>query len=243
MKVYLDVIFIINFLYDFLILSSVSVLLKKHTKIGKIIFGSLVGSVDLITLFYPLKAVLLLMFKVLLSVVIVLVVFGKRKFFETLFYFYIITIVIGGSQYMITGNYYEVNIITFGLISPVIIYLYIKEMKRYRLSISKYYDVIIVSNGEVFKMLGYMDTGNRLRDPIFKKSVIMVNSKFNIKYNNEFLVPYNVVGGSNILKCGSVDSVVIDGKCVDCLVSVMDKEFIKDADCLLNDYIREILND
>ena len=153
MKVYLDVIFLINFLYDFLILSSVSVLLKKHARISRIVFGCIVGSVALITLFYPLSNFLLLLFKVVLSVIIVFVTFGTKRFFETLFYFYIITIVIGGSQVMISGSYYDVNIISLGFISPVIVCLYIKEMKKYRLSISKYYDVIIVNGDKVYKQL------------------------------------------------------------------------------------------
>ena len=240
MKIYLDVIFIINFLYDFLILSSVSILLKKHAKLSRIIISSLVGSIALITLFIKLNNILLLVFKVLLSVIMVVICFGTKRFFNTLFYFYIITIILGGSQYLITGNYYEVNIITFGIVSPIIIYLYIKSMKEYQISITKYYNVIIISNNDTFKLVGYMDTGNRLRDNIFLKPVILVNKKFKIKYNNTFYVPYKVVGNSSILECGSVDNVFIDGKEVDCLIGLVDNDF-HDADCLLNEYIREIL--
>lgn len=242
MKVYLDVIFIINALYDFLILSTVSVVLKRHASFKRILFGVLVGSVSLITLFFSLSNLILLVFKLLLSIFIVLVTFGKRKMLENLFYFYIVTIIIGGSQYMITGNYYEVNIITFGIISPIIIYFYIRSMKSYKLSINKNYDVIVISGTHTIKMSGYMDTGNRLRDPILHKPVILVNSKHKILFNNIYYVPYNVVGSSSILKCGSVDTILVDGKVVDALIGVVDNNF-HGSDCLLNEYIREILYD
>ena len=243
MKIYLDVIFIINFLYDFLILSSVSVLLKKHAKLSRLLISSLVGSISLITLFISFNNIVLLIFKVVLSVLMVLISFGRKRFFETIFYMYIVTIVIGGSQFMLTGNYYEVNIITFGIISPVIVYLYIKSMREYQVSITKYYDVLIVSGSYTLKLIGYMDTGNRLKEPIIGKPIIMIRDDIKLLFNNIFLVPYKVINGSSILKCGSVDNVFIDGKNVDCLIGLVDKSSFKDFDCLLNEYIREKLYD
>ena len=243
MKVYLDVIFILNFLYDFLILSSVSVLLKRHAKLSRILISSLIGSISLITLFVGFNNILLSLFKVSLSLVMVLICFGKRRFFESLFYMYIVAIVIGGSQYMLTGNYYEVNIVTFGLLSPVVVYLYIKSMNEYKISITKYYDVVIVSGSNTYKLVGYMDTGNRLKEPILGKPIIFVRDDLEILFNNIYFVPYKVINGSSILKCGSVDSVIINGEVVDCLIGLVDKYSFKDMDCLLNEYIREILND
>ena len=85
-------------------------------------------------------------------------------------------------------------------------------MKENKLSISKYYDVIIISGTNTYKLVGYMDTGNTLREPILKKPIIMVSDKLNLRFNNIFLVPYKVVNNSSILKCGSVDKVIIDNK-------------------------------
>lgn len=145
---------------------------------------------------------------------------------------------------MLTGNYYEINILTFGIISPIIIYLYIKSMKEYRLSITKYYDVIIISGNDTIKLRGLMDTGNTLLEPIFKTPVIMINKKYNIKFNKEFLVPMKVVNNESIIRCGRVDKIIIDNKIVDCLLGVVDNNiFKKGVDIILNEYIRERLYD
>lgn len=244
MKIYLDLIMLINLFYDFLILSSVSVVLKRHASLKRIIFGVLIGSITFITLFIKFNNILLLLFKLVVSILMVLVTFGRRRFFENLFYLYIVTIIIGGSQYLLTGNNYEVNIVAFMIISPIIIYFYIRSMKEYKLSISKYYDVIIISGTNTYKLVGYMDTGNTLREPILKKPIIMVSEKLDLKFNNIFLVPYKVVNNSSILKCGSVDKVIIDNKIVDCLIGVVDNNvFNRGVDVILNEYIREILYD
>ncbi|MDE5630930.1 MAG: sigma-E processing peptidase SpoIIGA, partial [Bacilli bacterium] len=55
MKVYLDLVIIINFLYDFLILASVSILLKRHATLKKIILGSLIGMSSVLVLFLSLS--------------------------------------------------------------------------------------------------------------------------------------------------------------------------------------------
>lgn len=243
MKIYLDVIFLINFLYDFLILSSVSVLLKKHAKLSRLLISSLVGSVSLITLFISFDNFFLLIFKFILSLVMVIIAFGVKRIIYNLFYMYVITVILGGTQYMLTGNYYEVNIITFGIVSPIIIILYIRSMKNYKLSITKYYDVLIISGRDTLKLVGYMDTGNRLKEPILGKPIIMISNKHKLLFNNIYLVPYKVINGTSILKCGSVDNVFVDGKKVDCLVGLVDEEIFKDVDCILNEYIREILYD
>ena len=48
---------------------------------------------------------------------------------------------------------------------------------------NKYYDVIIISNNDTFKLVGYMDTGNRLRDNIFLKPVISSLLSHDILWN------------------------------------------------------------
>ena len=45
MKVYLDLLFILNFLLDFIILSAVNYILKRNVKEGRIVLGSLIGTV------------------------------------------------------------------------------------------------------------------------------------------------------------------------------------------------------
>lgn len=240
MKVYLDLVIIINFLYDFLILASVSILLKRHTDLKHILYGSLVGMSSILVLFLSLSKITLLLFKIITSLSMVLITFGPKKIGENTFYFYIITIIIGGFQYLLTGNEYEVNILIMGILSPVIIYLYIKSQRDYKREITKLYNVIIIDGDLAYTLTGYMDTGNTLKDPITKYPVILVSNKLRFKSEKYFYVPYQVVNNKSILKCLKVESVLIDNKKRECLLGLVDDSILrKGVDVILNEYLRE----
>lgn len=240
MKVYLDLVIIINFLYDFLILASVSILLKRHTQVKKILFGSLIGMSSVLVLFLSLSKITLLLFKIITSLSMVIVTFGPKKLGENTFYFYIITIIIGGFQYLITGNAYQVNILIMGVLSHLIIYLYIKSQRDYKKEITKLYNVIIIDDDLAYTLTGYMDTGNTLKDPISQYPVILVSNKLRFKSQKYFYVPYQVVNNKGILKCLKVESVLIDNKRRECLLGLVDDSILKKGvDVILNEYLRE----
>ena len=240
MKVYLDLVIIINFLYDFLILASVSVLLKRHASIKKIIFGSLIGMSSILVLFLSLSKFTLLLFKIITSLSMVIITFGTKKIGENIFYFYIITIIIGGFQYLVTGDEYQVNIFIMAIFSPIIIYLYIKSQREYKREITKLYNVIIIDQDIAYTLTGYMDTGNTLKDPITHYPVILVSNKLRFKSQKYFYVPYQVVNNQSILKCLKVESVLIDNKKCDCLLGLVDDSIlVHGVDVILNEYLRE----
>lgn len=240
MKIYLDLVIIINFLYDFLILISVSILLKRNTPFKKILFGSLIGSSSIITLFLSLSKITLILFKIITSLSMVIITFGPKKIVENTFYFYIITIIIGGFQYLLTGDPYKVNIIIMGILSPLIISLYIKSQKDYKKKLNKIYNVIIIDGDYAYTLTGYMDTGNTLKDPLTHYPVILVSNKLRFYSKKKYLVPYQVVNNKGILTCLKVDNVLIDNKRVDCLLGLVDESILKNGiDVILNEYLRE----
>lgn len=240
MKIYLDLVIIINFLYDFLILTSVSILLKRNIGIFKIILGSLIGMISIITLFINLSNLTLLLLKIITSLSMVIITFGPKKILENTFYFYIITIIIGGFQYLVTGDAYKVNIVIMGILSPIIIFLYIKSQREYKREITKLYNVIIIDGDLAYTLTGYMDTGNTLRDPITKYPVILVSNKLRFHSKKYFYVPYQVVNGNGLLTCLKVENVLIDNKKCDCLLGLVDDSILKNGvDVILNEYLRE----
>ncbi len=242
MKVYLDLVIVINFVYDFLILSSTSILLKRNAPFFRIFISSLLGLISIITLFVPIDKTLLMVFKILLSVLMVYISFGKNNFFENIFYFYVITIILGGTSYLLGGDKTIINVILMALISPIIIFLYIKSIREYKAKISSMHDVIIIDGENTYKLNGYLDTGNKLIDPITKYPVIMVSKDLRIESNKIFYVPYNVVNSSSILKCVKVDRVLIDNKLVKVLLGLCDNDiFNKGVSCILNDSLREMI--
>lgn len=242
MKVYIDLIVVINFFYDFLILSATSTLLKRNIGIVRIIISSIIGELSLITLFISLDKISLILLKVFLGLVMVLISFGKEKLLENMFYFYVITIVLGGSSYMLGGDAYLTNVLVLMILSPIIITLYIKSIKEYKSKLNCLYDVILVEGENTYKMNGYLDTGNKLVDPITKLPVIMINKDLNIKAKKRFLVPYKVVNNESILECIKVDKVIVDGNVINVLLGLCEKSIFKDdIDVILNNSLREMI--
>lgn len=242
MKVYLDLVIVINFIYDFLILSSTSVLLKRNVPVLRVLASSLLGEISIVTLFIPIDKTLLMLLKIILSVSMVFITFGKKSFLENIFYFYVITVILGGTSYLLGGDKEIVNVLLLAIISPIIIYLYIKSIREYKAKITSMHDVIIIDGDSTYKLNGYLDTGNKLIDPVTKYPVIMVSEDLKLESEKIFYVPYNVVNNSSVLKCVKVDKVLIDNRIVKVLIGLCGKEiFSKDVNCILNDSLREMI--
>ena len=58
MTIYIDVLFLINFIFDFMLLLTVNVALKRYSKIFRMVLASLLGSISLISLFVPMSSLL-----------------------------------------------------------------------------------------------------------------------------------------------------------------------------------------
>lgn len=242
MKVYLDLVFIINFFYDYLLLLSLGMLLKKKIKVRKILISSLVGTISLIFIFFKLDPFLSFVIKVLISILMIYISYGKDGILYNLFYFYILTIVIGGGEYLICRDVYKTNILFLFILGPIIIYLYIRSIKYLKYEMSIIHDVIIIDGDNVFELKGYLDTGNNLVDPIFNYPVIMVKDNIKFLTNKYFYVPYKVVNDNGIIKCASVDKVIVDGKVINCLLGLCKSDVFKSGvDVILNNNLRRII--
>ena len=124
MKVYLDSLLILNLFIDYFILYGTKKLLKRKTSIKRLILGSIIGSLTTFTIFLKLTSLKLLVIKLVLSIFIILVTFGKKNFIENIFYFYIISIIIGGLLYLIN---IRLNYFSLLLVIPIIINIYIRS--------------------------------------------------------------------------------------------------------------------
>lgn len=65
MKIYLDLVLFLNFAFDFLLLSSVSIVLKRNIKINNIIIGAFIGSLSILLLFIKISNFTLFILKIL----------------------------------------------------------------------------------------------------------------------------------------------------------------------------------
>lgn len=252
MTIYIDLVFFINLIMDFYILSGVKFLLKLQTKLYRIILGSIIGSSSILLLFLKLNTLELNIYKILISIIMTYVTFGKNKFFNKVFYLYIISIIVGGSLYLINdslgykvdsfifiNNGYSINLIILLIISPLIIYLYIKEFLKFKKKINTTYNVIIKIKNKTINIEAFLDTGNKLIDPYFHRPIILLNKKYiNLKKHKIIYVPFNSLNNNGILKCIIPEYILIDNKKYDkCLIGI--SENLK-YDCILNERIFDI---
>lgn len=240
MKVYLDSLLILNLFIDYFILYGTKKLLKRKISIKRLILGSIIGSLTTFTIFLKLTSLKLLVIKLVLSIFIILVTFGKKNFIENIFYFYIISIIIGGLLYLIN---IRLNYFSLLLVIPIIINIYIKKTKEYKLNIKNNYIVEIIIKDKVYKLEGMIDTGNRLEDPYKKRGVILANINIDYKKYKYLYVPYHALNYNGLIPCIKPDKIIIDNKIINnYLIGISKDKFnLNGSECILPNKIQEDL--
>lgn len=256
MKIYLDLVFLLNFFFDFLLLFATTKILKEIVPLRRILFGSLVAALTILVLFIDVSSFTLFLIKVILSIIIILITFGKRNFLKNISYFYLLSIILGGSLYLFrntlvfknkgllfVNNGFSINFILLLVVSPIIIFCYVKEHILYRNTYGNIYEVEIIVKNKVYKLRGIIDTGNRLKDPYSKRDVILVNNNIKINGNKFIYVPYKALNTTGIIKCYKVDKVIIKNQeFKNCLIGISkDKISLNDVDCILPNSFKEDL--
>lgn len=243
MKVYIDLFLILNFIIDFFLLYATKRLLKRKTSLKRIILGSLTGSISVFLLFFNLTNLNLIILKLLLSIIIILITFGKKNFSKNLIYFYLISIILGGTLYLFDINVYSLNYEILLILTPLIIYLYIKENIKYKTIYSNNYIVEIYIDNKLYKLEGMIDTGNELKDPYTKKSIILVNLNIDYTKYKYLFVPYNALNTQGIIPCIKPDKVIIEDKIYkDYLIGLSKDKFnLHGVECILPNKFKEEL--
>ena len=256
MKVYLDLVFFINFFFDFLILLATKIVLKEVVPFWRLLLGSLIASSSIFLLFLSLSNLELFLFKVFMSILIILVTFGRRNFLSDIIYFYLISIILGGFLYLfdISFSYKNQGVIFFGaglglnllviiILAPIFLYFYVKQVKKSKVEQAITHSVEIYVNEKVYHLKGMLDTGNRLKDPCTGKSVILINSKVNISMPRFFYVPYKALNTEGMIPCCKAERVIVDNRVFSkCLIGISKDEFsLGGVDCILPNKFKEEL--
>ncbi len=190
-EVYVDVIFLINFILDFVLLVTVKKVLRYVCPLLRVMLGAAVGAAGacLFAVIPEINHILrFLLAYLLLSYFMILTTFGRKKLKEQLravVLLYISTYFLGGllnSLYYYTdfGIYLmrSTNSIWFFiafLTGIAGMYVFIRFLKRLRVKVSELYQTDLMLNGKTVKAVGFLDTGNCLRDPYFGKPVIITD--------------------------------------------------------------------
>lgn len=255
MKIYVDLVLFINFGLDFLLLLSVAIVLKRKVEMFKVLIAAFIGSLSILLLFIKINSFQLFLFKIFVSILMLLVSFGYKNikyFLKNFLFLYINSVVLGGFMYFINiqfsykneglifyNNGLSINIIFLIVSSPIIIYIYIKQIKTLKLNYNSYYNLNIYLNNKVIKCIGFLDTGNKLRSPYNNKPIIMINEKIfeNYKLPPPMIVPINTVSGEDFIKTYKINKVEIEsiGVIKNVIFGISKNNInINGVDCILN---------
>lgn len=260
MKIYVDLVILLNFFIDFLLLLSVSLLNKKNASIIRLILASFIGGISIISLFVPFNSITLFLFKLFISIIMILVSFPFKtfkEFFSNLFYLYIVSIILGGFLYYLNNelsyknmgliffhNGFSINWIIIVISSPILLYLYVKNQRSYKENYANKYEVeITFLNNKKANITGFLDSGNNLYDPYYKRPIILISKSIIGNYKPKcILVPCYTVNKESMIKCFRIKKIIINGKTIDnnVLVGISDNNFNLDGvECLLHKKIME----
>ncbi|PAD84403.1 sigma-E processing peptidase SpoIIGA [Niallia circulans] len=203
MAIYLDVIWLLNFLFDSLLLYLTGILLKKKIIHWRILLGGLIGSLIILFSITPLSPYTNHpISKLLFSIVMVATAFGYKRlrtYIQALMIFYLATFLIGGT---LIGAHYFIQF-DFDLSSSVLLasikgfgdpisWLFVligfpiawyfsrrnvEGMEVTKIQYEQIIDVIFQVGGKEFSIKGLVDSGNQVYDPISRLPVMFVSLK------------------------------------------------------------------
>lgn len=213
MRIYIDLFFLFNTIMDIIIITSVSILLKRNTTYKRILISSLLGGLSSLMLFTSINRLLLELITIILMITIAFKYKNIRYFLTNMLYTYILSILLGGLIYLfnskVTLNIY-LNYLVIIILSIEVMTLYIKESKKIKNTYNNYYKVdIYFKDKEKISLIGFLDTGNNLYDPYKKRPIILVDKKYQ-KEDKFILVPYHTINGEGLLKCIKPEKVYIE---------------------------------
>ncbi len=203
MTVYLDVIWLLNLLFDCLILYLTALILKRSIRIWRLLAGGFIGAFIILLTFSPLTGVANHpITKLFCSILMILTVFGFQRlifFVKGLMTMYLVTFLLGGTligtHYFIqsntemTANVLKASVQGFGdpiswvfvLIGFPIAWHFSKKnfetMEMTKIQFDQMVHVAITINGDTFVFTGLVDSGNQLYDPLSRKPVMFVSIK------------------------------------------------------------------
>jgi stage II sporulation protein GA (sporulation sigma-E factor processing peptidase) len=201
LTVYLDVIWVLNFLFDSLLLYLTSIILKRKIRLWRVFAGGFIGSIIILLSFTPLNVYAgHPLTKLLFSMLMTFCVFGYKRwryFISGLLTLYLSTFIIGGfligMHYFIkfdnqlTTNVLLSSIKGFGdpvswlfvLIGFPIAWHFsktrIESIEMTKIQFDQKVDVILKIGSDNFAFKGLVDSGNQLYDPFSKMPVMFVS--------------------------------------------------------------------
>lgn len=209
---YIESIFILDFWINFLIIYATSIVLKRKIKLFNAILSSFIGSISVIILFLNISEIQRIILKIYFSILIILFAFKYKNLkytFINLTTFYLINIVLGGVFYLFKIESFYNSIFFLFILSPIIIYIYIRQAKLLKTKEELFLNVKICIGKKTLDLIGFLDSGNTLT---YKQNPVIITNISNDFDSKKFYIPYNTIGNYGLLECIKTDKVIVNNK-------------------------------
>ena len=254
--VYIDMLFIVNFIMEFLIISLTAKISGSYSPVRKL-FGSLAGAIYSCGMFFiPIKPLYSFFCMVLFSCLMVKISL-KGSFLKNLGVFWGVSILAGGIIFAIflkggvfisNGSVYFSAGITNLILGAFLLYISVKIVCKIldRLALSRKENVILeIKNGEKTATLNALcDTGNMLSEPFTGLPVCIIARHFyeTLHTDNDklYIIPYKTVDKPHGVMLGILPEIVTittpDGKRYfpACIITSTDISIKKGVDAIIN---------
>lgn len=212
----------------------------------------------MILLFIEFNQLILFILKIIISIIMTLVAFGKKNTLTNTLYLYMNSVILAGALYYLTiefsykrdnlvffKNEFYINYILILLMAPVVMFIYYNHIKLLKEKLNLNHEIIIKikDRKETIKLSGFIDSGNKLKDPMTKKYIIIINKNI-YEGKNPIYVPYHGVNKEGLIKCYTVEYIEINKqKFKNYMLGISDNEInLNGSDCILNYKLMEDLN-
>lgn len=185
MTVYLDVVFLENFVMNLVIILSEAVLLGGFKKFfRKIIASSILSLFYIATLFYSSVAI----FQVIVALIAIKISFEPKsikKLIKEVLFFYFISFIFGGLSFamaslfnngkitildgVLVSDFSAFKVLLCGILGAILVVAFLKKKKEH-----VFRKITIGLDGKKVDVKVLLDTGNLLREPYTGKPVIIV---------------------------------------------------------------------
>lgn len=196
MTIYLDIILFENLCMNYIILCATGFIHRIKIKAWRILVSSLIGGVYSILSFAPVLAIYSnLIFKILLSIVMVYVAFCPscvKMLVKELIIFYLVSFAFGGCAFallyfvrpqdilmrngVLTGTYPIKIALLGGIVGFVIVNIAFKVVKGKLSKKDMFCEITVVLKEKKKTVKAFIDTGNLLKDPISGMPVIVIEA-------------------------------------------------------------------
>ena len=183
-ELYIDVLFLVNFMMDYLVLLTTKKILKCSATHLNVCIGALIGALAtcvIICLPIPYAFIKIIMFHTIVNTCMIkigLKVSGASNFLKAFLLLYVSSILFGGiltlvQQYVRIGSlFFAIAIAGYYLVQGIWwLILQIQRINQYKCQVSLFID------NKIYKVTAMIDTGNRLTDPLTHQPVCLAERR------------------------------------------------------------------